>query len=187
MSCAAPRLLLAQGERGMERAYRRYPANYDDVFVEVGKRLRAAGTATKLDLAALIAWKHVRNAPWMTNFLTTRDTVIRSSVSAAFAADLTDAERVAALRELPGFRAGGAFTSVLFAAWNPSAFGVYDTRVEERRRYVVSRSCKCRWADLPTYWEHLRRIASEMPPGPSAWTPRTVEMAMMNLRSPTSV
>ena len=144
-------------------------------------RLVAHSAATKLDLAALIAWKHVRNAEWMRDVLRLPDARVREITSAAFAPALTDGERIDALSALKGFRAGGAFTSVLLTAWDPSEFGVFDDRVLTRHLQVVASTCVCDWSNLPVYWEHLRRIAGEMPGGQQVWTPRMVEMAIFNL------
>jgi hypothetical protein len=53
----------------MEASLARYPTHRDDVLVEMHERIRAQGHATKLDLAALISWKHIQNAKWMVRML----------------------------------------------------------------------------------------------------------------------
>src|SRR4051794_18623620 len=84
--------------------------------------------------------------------------------------------------------AEGPFTTVLLTAWDPASFGVYDRLVYANRSIAVSEACTCDWSHLPTYWAHLRSIAAELATSPGsedvAWTPRRVEMALMNLRSP---
>ena len=159
-----------------------YPERYDDVFNDVHERLVRRGAATKLDLSVLIAWKHVRNAPWMKVLLKTPEGVVEAATRAAFSPGLTDERRVAALDPLPGFGGQGAFTSVLLTAWDPTAFGVFDRLANVKRTIVVSETCGCDWSILPVYWAHLRTIACEMgTDSGGTWTPRMVEMALMNL------
>lgn len=181
MICPSP-LLRPGAAADLHRAFDRYPDHYDDVFNDVHDRLVRRGAATKLDLAALIAWKHVRNAPWMKALLKTPEGVVEAATCAAFSPGITDEDRVTALDPLAGFGGGGAFTSVLLAAWDPTAFGVFDRLANANRSIVVSETCICDWSALPVYWAHLRTIAQEL--GTDAggtWTPRTVEMALMNL------
>jgi hypothetical protein len=158
-----------------------YPPHYDEVLNAVHERLASANEATKLDLAALIGWKHVRNAPWMRKLLAMPDRRVRCLTAGAFAPGLSDADRILAVRGLPGFGSGGAFTSVLLTAWDPTEFGVYDGLVASKRRLAVGPSCACDWQHLPKYWDHLRRMAQEMSATGAPWTPRMVDMAIMNL------
>jgi hypothetical protein len=179
MTCPTASVLLVPGaKQRMQAALDRYPARYDEALDEVHERLSRAGHATKLDLAALIGWKHVRNAPWMRQVLDLPAETITTTTTAAFASGKTDEQRISALRPIPGFGHGGAFTSVLLTAWRPDAFGVFD-RIASKRGWskVVSPSCDCPRSDLPTYFNHLRQMASEL--GVS-WTPRKVDMALLN-------
>lgn len=184
MACTSP--LLRPGASGaLQRAHATYPELYDDVFDEVHVRLKRRGSATKLDLAALIAWKHVRNAPWMSELLKTSSDAVERATAEAFAPSLSDERRVAALKPLPGFGRGRAFASVLFTAWDPAEFGVYDKLVGSKRYKAVTDACICDWSALPIYWAHLRALAQEMTAdsrcGDETWTPRMVEMGLMNL------
>lgn len=180
MSCSAGGTLLVSGaNHAMAQAWRQYPHLYDQVLEEVHARLNSAGYATKLDLAALIAWKHVQTAPWMQDLLKFPPLGVQQRTQAAFAPNRTDHERIGALQSIPGFGSGDAFTSVLLAAWRPTEFGVYDSRASKTgRQAVVSPSCQCHWADLIVYFDHLRQIASELGHG---WTPRDVDMALYML------
>lgn len=180
MSCPVANPLLApDARRTMAEAWREYPHLYDQVLEEVHARLNAAGYATKLDLAALMAWKHVQNAPWMQELLKSPPLAIQQRTQAAFAPGKTDQERINALRSIPGFGSGNAFTSVLFAAWHPTEFGVYDSRASGNGwDRVVSSSCQCDRADLIVYFDHLRQMASELGHG---WTPRDVDAALYML------
>ncbi|GMU79090.1 MAG: hypothetical protein AMXMBFR46_18830 [Acidimicrobiia bacterium] len=181
MACTAP-LLRPGAPEDLHQAFDRYPDHYDDVLNEVHDRLVQRGVATKLDLAALIAWKHVRNAHWMKDLLKRPEIEVEVATRAAFSPGLTDNQRIAALDPLPGFGGRGAFTSVLLTAWDPTNFGVFDRLAYANRPIVVSETCVCDWALLPVYWAHLRTIASEMSSGAGGtWTPRMVDMALMNL------
>lgn len=102
-----------------------------------------------------------------------------SKTAAALAAGLTDAARIHALEGIPGFGAGGPFTSVLLTAWNPKRFGVQDKIIlHEKWRQTVAPACICDQRYLPTYFDHLRQIADELD---RDWTPRRVDMALINL------
>lgn len=163
----------------MAAAWRKYPHLYDQVLEEVHARLNSVGYATKLDIAALITWKHVQNAAWMQELLKSPPLAIQQRTQAAFAPDKTDRERIGALESIPGFGSGNAFTSVLFAAWRPTEFGVYDTRASSNGwDAVVSPACQCDRADLVVYFDHLRQMGSELGFG---WTPRDVDMALYML------
>lgn len=181
MSCEPTSLLVQGGADLLLESLGRYPDHYDDVVNDVHDRLIEQGYATKTDLAALIGWKHVRNARWMRGLLEMPETAVREATTAAFAPGLLDDARVALLRPLPGFGGGGAFTSVLLTAWDPTAFGVYDRFVNQKRPHVVAADCACEWTNLPTYWSHLRRLAVELNGTGGSWTPRMVEMAIMNV------
>lgn len=184
LACSSS-LLRPGAAASLTRAHASYPLHYDDVLEAVHARLIHHGSADKLDLAALIAWKHVRNARWMRSLLNMPDAEVVTATRRAFDVGLTDADRIAALEPLPGFGSAGAFTSVILAAWDPARFGVFDRLVVSKRGSAVVDSCMCDWAHLPTYWAHLRAVASELQARSEAisWTPRAVDMALMNLPS----
>jgi hypothetical protein len=94
--CARSLLRPGAGPR-LEQALATYPAHYDEVLHAVHSRLMDHGAATKLDLAALIAWKHVRNAPWMRKLLALPDVTVEAITRGAFRIELKDADRIAAL------------------------------------------------------------------------------------------
>lgn len=126
LSCEAPALLAPGADAALSKSRLSYPHVADEVFSEVRSRLVTHGAATKLDLAALVFWKHINNAPWMTQLLRVPDAAVRAATAAAFAPGLSDDERVVALRPLPGFGGGRAIASTLLAAWNPEQYGVFD-------------------------------------------------------------
>jgi hypothetical protein len=182
MTCPRATTLMKTGFKPeLTEALHRYPVRYDDVLEDVHTRLVANGFATKLDLAALIAWKHVRNAKSMRVALKLPTDTVEEGTADAFMPGLSDKERILALRNIPGFRHGGAFTSVLLTAWCPTEFGVFDDRASNVGwPRAITPACTCVRSDLPTYFAHLREIASELG---SDWTPRNVDMALYGLAS----
>ena len=182
MQCSANSLLKPGAAESLVTSLDEYPVGYDEVFLAVGRNLAKNGTGGKVDLAALVFWKHIQNSPWMKTFLVCPETDVRKATAAALAPGLTDGERITALASLPGFRRGGPVTSTLFAAWNPRKYGVWDKRVKDAREGFVGSQCSCDWRDLPTYWEHLRRLARELSAkGNRRWTPRMVDQAMFKV------
>lgn len=184
MASCSSRLLTPSAAARIIRGRLRYPEHYDEVLIDVHTRLRANGSASKLDLAALIGWKHVRNAPWMRDLLSLPDQRVRSITKQAFRLGLADSERIEAVRDLPGYGGGGAFTSVLFTAWDPTRYGVFDGIVQSRQAFVANGKCGCDWKALCVYWEHLRRLAQELMEQDvqdTPWTPRDVEMGILNV------
>jgi len=182
MACSAKQLFSQGARASLTAALGKYPAGYDQVLTEVHQRLQDKGHATMLDLAGLVGWKHVQNAPWMYDLYVLAPGTVERATAAAFAPGLADVQRVSALHGIPGFGAGKAFTSVLLTAWDPESFGVFDKLANSVRPKVVVPKCVCVWEDLPTYFEHLRRLAVELSAVVGAqWTPRQVEMAMFIL------
>jgi hypothetical protein len=122
----------------------------------------------------------------MKGLLALPDAEVEAITRRSFEVGLADADRIAALGPLPGFGGAGAFTSVLLTAWDPNQFGVFDRLVFAKRGAAVVESCTCDWSHLPTYWAHLRVIARELHGDRQTgvtWTPRAVDMAVMNLGS----
>jgi hypothetical protein len=159
--------------------YGNYPPLYDELLSEVGTRLKKRGFATKVDLGALVFWKHINNSPWMTRLMNVSDQRVRAVTGDALAPQPTDSARLDALAVLPGFR-GVRMASTFFAAWDPSTFAVQDRRALARLKMLVSDHCQCDREILPTYWEHIREIAKELSTMSivTSWTPRNVDMAL---------
>jgi hypothetical protein len=181
MTCpTVGRLLLPNAQRDLAAAFGRYPHLYDQVLEEVHARLNTAGYATKLDLAALITWKHIQTAPWMQKLLKQPPMAVQQRTQAAFAPGISDQQRIDALESIPGLGGvGRAFTSVLLAAWRPTEYGVYDDRASGTGWVqVVDPQCACNRHELPVYFDHLRQMAGELRGG---WTPRNVDMALYSL------
>lgn len=182
ITCSSAALLTAGTKAALSESYLSYAHVSDEVFSEVRSRLVTHGAATKLDLAALVFWKHINNAPWMTKLLKVPDTAVRIATAAAFAPGLSDEERVAALGPLPGFGGGRAIASTLLAAWDPERYGVYDRLALAAKAKWIDAKCVCDWENLPTYWSHLRRVAAELSSNGACWSPRMVDMSLFNVR-----
>ena len=180
MPCPTAAPLLQPGsKRLMLAAWKKYPFLYDEVLQEVHVRITTLGFATKLDLAALIAWKHVQNAEWMRALLKLAPLIVQSRTELAFSPGLSDEERISALASLSGFGSGGAFTSVLLTAWKPSEYGVYDEGGATKGwPKVVSPLCSCNRSSLIAYFDHVRQLARELGP---TWSPRDVDIALFEL------
>lgn len=184
-NCAAPTLLLSGAARKLQTHLASYPPNYDDVFIEAHARIVNQGGATKTDLAVLGFWKHIRQAPWMEALLKADSDAVFKATTHALANDntMTDSDRLRVLKDVPGFRATGpAVVSVLFACWKPERYAVYDARVrDDAKPLVVTKRCRCDWAVLITYWEHMSAIATEMSDDRETWTPRMIDQAMYEI------
>lgn len=181
MPCAAAPLLQPGADLILASYREKYPSYYDEVFDCIRRRVRKNGYASKLDLDALIAWKHVRTARWMRDLNCMTEATVRATTANAFAQS-TDRQRVAALKLLKGFGKGGAFTSALLAAWDPNRYGVYDRFALAARTSAVSATCSCSWETLDTYEEHLRQIANELTrQTQTPWTPRHVDMGLYSI------
>jgi hypothetical protein len=94
LPCQLTRLLQPNTVGTLTQALDRYPPSGDDIFVAVGARLRKHSAATKLDLAGLVFWKHIQNAPWMTTLTKAPEAEVQAETTAALAPDLTDARRM---------------------------------------------------------------------------------------------
>ncbi len=73
----------------------------------------------------------------MAQLLGTSDRSVRERTAAALAPGLNDAQRLSKLEGLPGYSGGGPVTSVLFTAWDPFEYGVYDRRCQDAKAAFV--------------------------------------------------
>jgi hypothetical protein len=174
----AESLLLPGAKKALSTALSAYPDYYDEVFDEVHHRMRRQHHATKLDLNALATWKRVRTTTWAGDLNLLPQSTVVNATKGAFARGIGDHSRVNALSDIPGFRARGAVTSALLAAWDPTLYGVLDKNARRARSKVVASGCLCSWYDLVTYEEHLRLLAGELSTHETTWIPRQVDMAL---------
>jgi hypothetical protein len=111
---------------GVDDYDRRWPY-YDDVFVDVHRRVAAAGEADKTAIAALTFWKRSGQGAWAAKLLNQPDEEVRKVTRAAFAA-ATDQQALDELAVLPGFTTKRAIPTALLCAFDPERFAVMDRR-----------------------------------------------------------
>jgi hypothetical protein len=101
---------------------------YDEVFVEVQKRIAASGCAGKLDIAAITVWKRsAQGSRWIGRLMSESEGRVREVTRAAFAAK-GDGAALNALAVLPGYESQGPLATALLSAYRPADFGVMDRR-----------------------------------------------------------
>jgi hypothetical protein len=127
-----------------------YSQNYDEVFIEVGQRIREYGEAGKLDLAALICWKRSGQGKWVSELMDLPDAEVRAATRKALAAT-TDQDRLDALAVLPGFRQKYAIATAVLAAHDPENFAVLDWRALKALKRLG-------WPVIPGRGETLRYL-----------------------------
>ena len=112
----------------------------DEVFWEVGARIREQGEATTLDVVGLAAWWFGRlDQPNVASLLDATNASVRAMTRSAFGTALTDKQRMDRLEGLPAFGAGAWWMRwgsrprrtriedaspllVVLACWNPDEF-----------------------------------------------------------------
>lgn len=97
-------------------AYDEDAGSYDEVFEQVGERLRQHGFAAKLDIGALVSWKRIPVGRWPSTLQGMSDQRVKEVTSTALAKDLDDPARLRELRKLPGFNGTSAVASTLLTA-----------------------------------------------------------------------
>ena len=142
-----------------------YPQFYDEVFIEVGTRMRTNEFISKVDISALAAWKRLNlNAKWMESLQETRDSDLIQESRSLLARDLPARERIRRFWHsgIPGFSSGTfALASTVLAAWDPLNFGITDRRAREGMTELGC-SCGSRINRYSTYLTHLQFIRDEM-------------------------
>ena len=130
MTTEDPGPLDPENRRRLLAAVDAYDANssvYDQVFAEIGQRIREANEAGKLDLAALIMWKRSGQGSWVKDLLATPEPEVRAITRDAFAI-MGDLPVLRTLATLPGFTSQGPIATALMAARNPYDWGILDVR-----------------------------------------------------------
>ena len=161
-----------------------YHQFYDESFDEISDRIAKTGSAGKLDIIALAAWKRSAQGHWLDPLLRTPEITVRKVTAGAFAPNLTDACRVLALAQLDGFKAGKfAIGSAVLTAWNRAEFGVTDIHARRAIRDLFN-NCNCKLSDYAgSYLPALRALRDALNMSNSiavtAWTARTVDMALV--------
>ncbi len=190
VTCSAAPLLVPSAAALLASQFARYDPVYDELFWEVHSRITATGHATKADIGALIFWKHIQTARWMTDLMLTPDKAVKVATTAAFARKRRDTQRLQALATLSGCASAGPTSTVLLAAFDPTTYGVCDKLAVKVLPKVLSSVCRCIASNTAThpshqktttYLEHLRVMAIELNASGGAWTPRAVDMALFKL------
>lgn len=158
--------ILDQRQRAQLReaatAYDDESGSYDEVFEQIGQRLRQHGFATKLDIGALVFWKRIPVGPWASTLQRLSDQRVKEVTGVALAEDLDDATRLHELRKLHGFNGTSAVTSTLLTAWKPDAYEITDSRARHALRERLPDDCPCDIGVYLTYLEAVRLLAREL-------------------------
>jgi hypothetical protein len=75
--CGASELLKSGAAAKLAVDHDSYSPVYDELFAEVGARLKREHLASKLDLGALVFWKHINNARWMTELMLVPEATVK--------------------------------------------------------------------------------------------------------------
>ena len=104
--CGAAEIMNSGSYVQLSAALATYDTIYDEVFVSVHERMAGSGFATKADISALMFWKRIEAKTFRKRLLETPDSEVRSITQAAFADGISNAERLNAMRPLPGCKSG---------------------------------------------------------------------------------
>jgi hypothetical protein len=152
---------------------------YDEVFLEIGERLRAAQEAGKLDLAGLVTWKRSGQGAWVKPLLAMPETTVRATTRQAFAAT-GDLAVLAALRPLPGFGKQEAMATALMAAYDPREWAVLDRRARQALA-ALGRPVDTRRGMTVRYLETVRGLRDELAGRRPGITARDVDKGLFVL------
>ena len=157
--------------------------HYDEVFDQVGARVRAHASAGKCDIGAIVFWKRIPQGRWSLDFLQQADDAVHSITAAAFSAGLTDKQRLVELAVLPGFKTQMAsVASAVLAAWDPENYPVTDRRARPSLRRFLDDDCECDLRKYPIYAQWVRHLRDDLNVAPSPhWSARDVDKALYKL------
>lgn len=181
----APNRFPAKAAKEFVAALSSYDLTYDETFFEIHDRIARCGSAGKLDVAGLGAWKRSAQNKWLKPLMETPEAAVRSITTAAFASGLTDRQRVAQLRQLAGARTGDfAIGSAVLTAWDPDDYGVTDVHARQALHDLFD-NCTCDLKDydgayLPAA-RALRDVLNGCGSAGTGWTARKVDMALFKM------
>ena len=179
--CGATEIVNSDLYVQLTSALETYDKIYDEVFESVHERMAGNGFATKMDISALLFWKRIETKKFRMHLLETSDSKVRSVTQAAFADGMSNADRLDAMRPLPGCKSGIAVPTTILAAFDPGRFGIYDERALKALKRLRVPNCKCTISRGDIFFDHLARLATEMSVVGNSWTPRQVDMALFKL------
>jgi hypothetical protein len=171
--------------RQLVEAMDRYSPYYDEAFWAASVRIRKQGEAEKLDLAALICWKRSGQGHWVLDLMEIPDTEVRKWTRAAFAAELTDQQRLDALAPLPGFKSKYSITTALLACFDPDEFGVLDWRALSGLESIQRPITRGRGETL-RYLDRLRELRDLVRNVRPNVTARNIDQGLWRLGAPAS-
>lgn len=176
-----------------DAAYRRSVApTYDDVLREVIARVREAGSAGKLDIAALTAWKRLRaDTRWVAELMSRPDVEVRQHTTEMVAAATDSSVSVSeaagnargALTPLPGFRIGDALASAVCFVAAPARLAVYDRRAHDAVR-LLGYTLDHRPGRYRRFMEIAEDCQVALDDAGHRWTARRVDTALYQLGGP---
>lgn len=172
--------------RRLIEAMDRYSPFYDEVFWDVSARIREHGEAQKLDLAALICWKRSGQGHWVSDLMELPDAKVRGCSRAAFAAELTDQQRLDALAPVPGFKGKSAIATALLACFDPDEFGVLDRRAVDGLDFIQRPVTRGRGVTL-RYLGRLRELRDLVRTALPKVTARNIDQGLWHLGDPANI
>lgn len=159
--------------------------HYDDVFRETQRRISAAGSAGKADVAMLSFWKRLRaDTRWVPRLLGLPEAEVRAATGRAVAAardgDVSEAAGIARdhLRPLPGFRQGTALASALLTAASPDRLAVYDKRAHRGLQKVELELPNASPHFYARYMSLIEQCRAEAANEGHQWSAREVDLAL---------
>ena len=161
--------------------------SYDEVLIEVARRIDDSGSIGKVDVGALLFWKRLQaNTPWAGRLQAIPESRVREITRAAVEAvrdrSLDTPEAAcrgrAALSPLPGLARGDALASALLLAAAPERMAVYDRRAQSALTMLGLRLSPAagRYGRYMALVEHLRDEASVR--DSRGWSARDVDLAL---------
>lgn len=188
----------AQRVQLLVSAYGAYLADvseyYDEVVLNVIKRVEQVDCFSKLEIAALVSWKRLQaNTSWMRRLMGTPDVVVQEVTGRAvgLARDETlepsrsAATARSALSTLPGFGTGDALASTLCFVAAPDRLAVYDRRADCGLG-VVGLELSSSPGRYGRYMDLVEGCRRELFGSGHAWSARQVDLALYQLGEPSS-
>lgn len=155
---------------------------YDETLHEVADRIYKDGSAGKLDVAGLAAWKRSAQGNWIGTFMSTPEVKVREITAEAFASGLTVFDRAKRLSCLYGFRRGSfAIGSALLCAFNEEEFPVTDHHARRALRDLFC-DCHCalnRYSKFTAAVRSLQGPLAIQAPQAAPWTAHSVDGCLM--------
>jgi hypothetical protein len=155
---------------------------YDELFVQVQRRIAASGSAGKLDVAAITFWRRLAQGSWIGDLLRMSEGSVRRATGCAFTA-ADDRGALRALAELPGFDAQGPLATALLCANRPYDFAVMDRRAKAGLKSLGRGLGTSRGMTL-RYFRKVRQLRDELATLRPGLTARDIDKGLYMLGAP---